>query len=171
MGSTLMRLSTDRYLRPPSRNNAWVAAPHRLVGPSTMNRCLRAACRRLGLSKSRPIVSVRAREPVNVVKILSREGTRGTSGRSDAGWTRMVTSRLGPCSLVFMWRRRLRWSRRAGSGGRGRLRCQLGGRLSALSESARADGQQSSNRYGKNQRTHGVLPEPPTPPLFISASN
>jgi len=35
-----------------------------------------------------------------------------------------------------------------------------------LSESARADGHQGSNRYGKNQRTHGVLPELPTPPAF-----
>jgi hypothetical protein len=108
-------------------------------------------------------------------------------GQSDAGWTRMVTSRLGPCSHVVWWRRRLRGRCRAGSWARGRLRCQLGGRLrcqlggrlrcqlggrlrcqlGALSESARADGQQSSKRkYRKNQRTHGVLPELPTPHHF-----
>jgi hypothetical protein len=119
--------------------------------------------------------------------IIPAKAHSAAIGQSDAGWTRMVTSRLGPCSHVVWWRRRLRGRRRAGSWARGRLRCRLGGllrcqlggrlrcqlggrlrcqlrdRLSALSESARADRQQSSKRkYRKNRKTHGVLPELPT---------
>ena len=98
----------------------------------------------------------------------------------------MVTwSGLGPPSLVFWWCRRLRGRCHAGRWARGRLRCALRGRLrcglrggrlrcqlrgrlrdrlSALSESARTDGQQSSNKkYRKNQRTHGALRKLPTP--------
>jgi hypothetical protein len=123
--------------------------------------------------------------------IIPAEAHNAAIGQSDARWARMVASRLGPRSLVFWWCRRLRGRCHAGSWARGRLgcalrdqlrcglrsrlrcglrsrlRCQLRGRLSALSESARTDGQQSSNKkYRKNQRTHGVLPKLPTPSSF-----
>ena len=108
--------------------------------------------------------------------IIPAKAHNAAIGQSDAGWARMVTwSGLGPCSFVFWWRRRLRGSR-AGSWARGRLRgrlrcelrgrlrCQLRGRLSALSESARTHGQQSSKKkYRRNQRRHGVLPKLPAP--------
>ena len=64
--------------------------------------------------------------------IIPAKAHRAAIGQSDTGRTRMVTSRLGPCSHVFWWRRGLRGSCRAGSWARirlrGRLRCQLGGR-------------------------------------------
>ena len=111
--------------------------------------------------------------------IIPAKAHNAAIGQSDAGWARMVTwSGLGPCSFVFWWRRRLRGSR-AGSWARGRLRgrlrcelrgrlrCQLRGRLSALSESARTDGQQSSKKkYRRNQRRHGVLLKLPAPLHF-----
>ena len=115
--------------------------------------------------------------------IIPAKAHNAAIGQSDAGWARMVTwSGLGPCSFVFWWRRRLRGSR-AGSWARGRLRCalrgrlrcelrgrlrcQLRGRLSALSESARTHGQQSSKKkYRRNQRRHGVLLKLPAPLHF-----
>src|SRR6516164_6605499 len=91
-----------------------------------------------------------------------------TVPETDARRTRMVPPGLGPRSVFFL--RSLRGRCRARSWARGWLRCQLGGRLgcrlraqlrsrlSALSESARADGQQSSHKKdGSNQGAHGVL--------------
>ena len=101
--------------------------------------------------------------------IIPAKAHNAAIGQSDAGWAWMVTwSGLGPCSLVFWWCCRLRGRCHAGSWARGRLRCQLRcqlrGRLSALSESARTHGQQSSKKkYRRNQRRHGVLPKLPAP--------
>src|SRR6516162_6760673 len=77
-----------------------------------------------------------------------------TVPETDARRARMVPPGLGPCSHVVWWRRRLRGRCRAGSW----LRARLRDRLSALSESARADGQQSSHKKNSsNQGAHGVL--------------
>src|SRR6516165_9339432 len=87
-----------------------------------------------------------------------------TVPETDARRTRMVPPGLGPRSEFFL--RSLRGRCRAGSWARGWLRCQLRAwlrcrlrdRLSALSESARADGQQSSHQKdSSNQGAHGVL--------------